>query len=108
MERTTNLEMVIDGAEFTWGVVSKIYEVGPYAVVEYNPWVERGNEVRVGLVDSTNTKHLFHCYADGRSLSRGATTLEGALAFCMAYKHDPAGPNSQAAHYFCKMIEVAS
>lgn len=107
MQRTTDLEQVIDGAEFSHGTVCKIHEIGPYAIIEYNPWLEtREGSSRVGVVDPDNTHHLFFCYADGRSIGQATGTLEAALAHCIAYKHDQRGPNSQAAFYFCKMIGV--
>lgn len=45
----------------------------------------------------------YHIWVDGKSTSHSTRTIEEAMAVAMAYKHD--GLNSQAAHYFMKMID---
>ena len=104
MERTTDLAKLQTGADFIWGELVGIHEVGDYAIVEYHPWKSAG--VRLLSGDEDNTKVNFSCYMGGKSLSRSTNSLDSALAECIAYKHE--GLNSKAAGYFIKMITKES
>ena len=101
MERTTDLEKLKIGAPFTWGEVKQIHKIGEYTLVEYYEWMRKGSIVLTGQVNHTNT--FYSLYINGKDICRGADSLDSALAECIAYKHD--GINSQAGHYFMKMIE---
>lgn len=82
MAKTTDLEVIRKTPSmFTWGVVQDIYDVGPYTVVE----ACRPSHT-VGEAVSSTPRKDFHCYVDGKSLSRSAPTLESALIICFAFK----------------------
>ena len=69
------------------GTVQQIHEIGEFAFVEYeNKYGEKG----------------FSIFIQGESTGHGDSTLESALAGAIAYKYD--GPNSQAAHFFMRMV----
>lgn len=96
MESTTDLEAIRRGAPFTWGKVLEIIEAKDYTIIRHIPR-------QVGNVRSVEPlPEHFHGYLDGKDTCRSSATLDGILAQCMALKHD--GLNSQAAHYFLKMI----
>lgn len=42
MERTTNLDKVKAGEQFTWGNVVKLHELGGYVIAEFHPWEYEG------------------------------------------------------------------
>jgi len=101
MERTTNLDKVKAGEQFTWGNVVRIHELGRYAIAEFHPWKAKGVQVFVGQ-ESKETS--FHTWVDGRDISCSWGTLEGAIAGAIAWKYD--GANSQAGELFCRMIRL--
>ncbi len=89
---TTDLALLRRGREYTWGIVRRIHDVGPYSVVEAE-WRSDG------------AIH-FHAYVDAQDTHDSATCLEGALAVAMAWKHE--GKNSRAPYYFLRMIGCPS
>lgn len=100
---TTKPDQLKRGAQFTWGHVVAIHEIGPYAIVEYIEYIKKdGQSIRPHF--NPSGPHLFHVYADGDDKSVSMRTLEGALAQAMAAKWD--GENSQAGYFFEKMIGV--
>lgn len=62
------------------------HEIGDYQFIE----TAAGDEKR------------FFAYIKGRSIGHYEDSLDAALIVAIAYKYD--GTNSQAAHYFAKMI----
>ena len=100
-DRTTDLEKVRAGAQFTWGNVVKLHELGGYVIAEFHPWECEGVQVFVGR-ESKETS--FHAWVDGKDISRSWCTLEGAIAGAIAWKYD--GTNSQAGEFFCRMIQL--
>ena len=94
MKRTTDLQIVKKFPNrFAWGNIKKIWEIGSYAIGEYN-------EDCLGKL----TRTFYHVWIDGKDESISADTLEGALATAMAHKHD--GINSQAGMFFTRMIGI--
>lgn len=51
--------------------------------------------------DAPGRQHFFP-YVDGRSTGNYESSLDAALIVAIAYRYD--GANSQAAHYFARMI----
>jgi hypothetical protein len=101
MERTTDLKRLKAGTEFTWGEIIKIHEIGEYAIVEAHPWkVKDGIFIQPGIPDMSKTD--FHAYVKGGDCSHSFDSFDSALAYCIAYKYD--GINTQAGHYFMKML----
>ena len=100
MERTTDLDKLVAGHAFTWGVVRGFHHVGEYTIVEANDWKVKGVQVLVGKVDEDAIS--FYCYIDGICSNRSTPSLDHALAWCIARKHD--GENSQDATFFMRMI----
>lgn len=84
---TTDLALLRAGHPFTWGRVVSIEDVGPYTIVRCS---------------RPRDKDWFCVYIEGKGAGHSSYTIEGALALGMALKHD--GRNSQAAHYFLRMI----
>ncbi len=100
MDRTTNLKELKNGVDFTWGKLIKIHEVGEYAIIEYHPWKVKSPEVLTGNPDMDKVE--FHCYLNGRDIACSCESMDSALAYCIAYKHD--GSNTRASYYFMKAI----
>lgn len=48
------------------------------------------------------SRSYFHIYINGKRIGHHEASIDAALITAIAYKHD--GLNSQAAHYFCRMI----
>jgi len=100
MNRTTNLKELRSGADFTWGELRKIHEVGEYAIVEYHPWKVKSPTVITGNPDMEKLE--FHCYLKENDTACSCESLDAALAYCIAYKHE--GANTRASRYFMKAI----
>jgi len=101
-ETTTNLEKLKNGAKYTWGEVIAIHEIGEYAVIE-SYGHEFVNQCSTGRIDYSTKE--YHGYLNGKAIGRSTHSMDSTLAECIAYKHD--GCNSQAAHFFIKMIAKA-
>jgi len=101
MENTTGLSDITFGkrSNFTWGEAIEKHEVGEYAIIEYYPH-EYKDCCSTGKINYAEKE--FSCYIQGNSLGRSTHSLDAALAWCIAYKHD--GINTRADHYFMKMI----
>jgi hypothetical protein len=84
--------------DFPWGPIDQIHEIGPYTIFEYHPAVYENYRGTGEYAKGTN----FHIYIDGKDTCTSTTTLDGALAVAISRRHD--GSNSQAAHYFLRMI----
>lgn len=95
MKSTTDLNLLREGFPFTWGKINEIIDVGPYTIIRAQPYID----LPQGEYSSLDK---FYIYI--RSIDHGlaSSTLDGALALCIAKEHD--GLNSQAAHYFLRMI----
>ena len=99
MKDTTDLMALKNGAAFTWGSITKIMEIGEYAIAEYHPYVYKDGR---GTSEYNQDKLEYHCWSNGEDMSISADTLDAALAECIARKYD--GSNSRAARYFMAMI----
>lgn len=77
---TTNIEELKTGEAFTWGRIQEIYHIGDYDIVRYLP---RADE-----------KFSFHCWVKGRDTNHTFSSLDEALIFCIAYKHEGANTHS--------------
>ena len=97
-KRTTDLDKIRNGMLFTWGKVLEIIDVGEYTIIRYIP-KPSGNIVSVQPMPE-----CFHGYIAGKDTNRSSCTLDGILVACIALKHD--GLNSQASHYFLRMIDA--
>lgn len=104
MERTIDLNAIKNGHPYTWGEVTQVHEVGPYAIVEFVEWKRKGSQVMTGRVGE---RTVFSTYLNGECLSMSFDTLDHALAHCIAARHQNGGFNSQAALYFMRMIGAA-
>lgn len=100
IERTTDLQRIKNGNEFTWGYLLAIHEIGEYYIVEYHPWEVSEHRVLVGSANENET--LYSGYFNGRSIGQSFESLDAALAGCIAYKHE--GANHRADLYFMKML----
>jgi len=89
-----------DGREFSWGPIVKVHEVGVYQFVEFLRDYSRTSSTRD--LSEEHGKPAFSVYIRGRDTHVSADTIEEAMAIAMSYRFD--GPNSQAAHFFMKMI----
>lgn len=67
--------------------------VGTHQIAEYQ-LIETGGKDRP----------RFHIYIDGRRIGHHAFSIDAALITAIAHKHD--GLNSQAGHYFARMIDL--
>jgi hypothetical protein len=105
MERTTDLKVLVEQIVthmpvlFTWGEFISFHEVGEYSIIEYHPWKSENSSIFTG---QPSKEISFHPYINGRDLSTSFSSLDEALAFCIAYKFD--GCNTSAHYYFIKGI----
>ena len=101
MENTTNLAELENGAPFTWGELVKIHKFFSYAIVQYHPLVEskKGSCV-FDWIDTR--KYNYHIYVDELDTCHSFTTIDAAIAACIAYRHE--GANHHADIYFIKAI----
>ena len=97
MNVTTKLELLKKAHPFTWGHLIAIHEIAEYAIVEYNPWIVEACAM-TNKIDFATTN--FHCYVNNENTSRSTSSLDEALATCIALKYD----SEQAGTYFMKMI----
>lgn len=87
MKKSTNLHNLKKGHPFTWGSLIEIHHIGDYHVVEF--------------LEKDNAPGFFP-YVNGEHFSRSFPTMDEALSAAIGFKYE--GHNSQAAHYFMKMI----
>ena len=80
---------------FPWGRILAIHQLGEHRIIEY---LERG---RKGCTITQVVSDTLAFHIDGDSYS--CDTLEEAIITAIARKHQ--GPNTQAAHFFMKMIK---
>jgi len=98
MKRTTNLGELRTGDLFKWGEIIEFYHIAEYNIASYHPWKVEGAGVLVGEPEKDII--LYHCWVDSKNVGRSCDSLDGAIAFCIAYKHgEPA-----SAEYFIKML----
>ena len=90
-------EALAMGQHFTWGPIVKHHSLGRFDFIEHKARVYENN---CGTNRFKGTE--FSLYIDGKSISRGAKTIESAMATVLAYAYD--GPNTQADRLFLKMI----
>jgi len=80
---------------FKWGQYVATHSIDVYDIVEYyHP--NRG--------DGYEEDASFHPFVDGKDTHHSWPTLDSAIAFVIAYRAE--GPNSQAARYFCRMLNI--
>lgn len=77
---------------FNWGEIVKIHSINDIDVIEYLPDPENRH------------RKQFHVFVDGEDTSSSYDTLDEAVIAAIAWKYD--GLNSQAAFYFCRMINL--
>ena len=97
--RTTDLDKIRNGAAFTWGMITKIYEVGEYTIAAYAEWKRENSMIRVGV---PSDEIAYHVWVNGKNTSQSCGSLDQALACAIAYKHE--GVNHNADRYFMVMI----
>jgi hypothetical protein len=94
-----NFDNMPDGRPFVWGPIVDIHQISVYTIVEFKR-----------NIDNDETKHFFHVYVGEYDANRDYETLDHALVAAVAYKHELAAggqshaANSQASHFFMKMI----
>jgi hypothetical protein len=100
-ERSTDLRELRNGSGtgFTWGNIVKWYEIGPYVIAEFHPWIYK-NGCGTGIPHKT--KKEFHGWIKGKDTCNGWHTLEAAMVGIVAYKLE--GCNSRAGEYFMRMV----
>lgn len=92
---------------YIWGEVKEIHIIGVYGVIEY---VRRNGDDKdkiyfhpVLWTDKYKEHHNNHYYWE--DTNRSFHTLEEAIIDVIAYNFD--GLNSQAGHYFSKMVGLS-
>jgi hypothetical protein len=99
--KTTDLDGLRDGINFTWGKLVKIHDSGQYTIVEYYPYIYENN---CGTNKFNYSIREFSCYIDRKPIGHSCYSYDEALITCIAYKYD--GCNSQAAAFFVRMINL--
>lgn len=87
MTKTTNLKHLRAGNPFTWGTITRLFDIGPYSIAQY--------------IDHDDVMH-YHVWVDGEDTCQGCATLEEAMVYAVAYQAE--GANTRAADYFMRMI----
>jgi hypothetical protein len=84
-----------EGPNFWLGPITRTHRLGRYQLLEYKekPAI---NSDRIGGTT------YFTGYIDGRGTRQSSSTLEGAIAHCIAYNQ--LGPNTQAGTLFMVMV----
>jgi len=77
------------------GPVIKVHEVGPYSIVEY--WHHPASNAK-----DKRIYRAFAIYIDDKSAHNSYSSLDEALAGCIAIRHD--GINTGADRYFIRGI----
>lgn len=90
---TSKLDVIRHSPDlYTWGNIIKIHNIGDYSIVEYE-----GEDDGGGL--------SFAPYTNGKDLKISFATLEKALIYTIAYKHDEVSADA-ATKMFMRMIEA--
>jgi hypothetical protein len=100
MNRTTNIQELKNFAQFTWGKILKIEDIGPYTIATFCPWKRDGSTVCTG--DPDHAEINYHVWVDGKDCHESFESLDAALAGCIAYKLE--GPNHRADKYFIRSM----
>jgi len=78
-ERTSDLALLRKGANYTWGKLVKIHDLGPrYSVVEFHP------NPKTPYVEAEEKPVEYTAYVDGKQAA-GSLTIEGAILICIGY-----------------------
>lgn len=77
-----------------WGKIRKVHQIAEYSIVEFT-WKHS--------IDPTESL-CFSCYVNDENCQQSFSTMDEALAFCIAYKHD--GINTRASTYFIRAIRA--
>lgn len=75
---------------FVWGKIEDVHTVGDYQIIEYT--------------SKSDKRRSFHVYLNFRDTNVSYSSLDEALAGAIAYKYE--GPNSRAAMYFVRMLDM--
>lgn len=86
-EAMTMFERDSDRPTFMGQTVKATHQIGAYQFIE--------------TMKEPGTRRFF-AYVDGRTTGHYEDSLDAALIVAIAYRYD--GTNSQAAHYFARMI----
>lgn len=89
---------------FPWGKIIEEYEVGPYHIARYRPFVPlTSSTVKPRIVDEAAAPR-YHAWVDGKDTSLGALTLEGALIYAIAHKM--LGSHPPGTDMICRALKV--
>jgi hypothetical protein len=91
---------------FTWGTVKEWWTIGRYTICRYEhdrPCViaSEGRELSPRQLNKRDPLR-YHTWVGGEDTNHGHSSLDEALAHCIAYEHD--GINTRADRYFLKAI----
>jgi len=76
--KTTKLEIIRRHPNlFLWGALVEIHEIGRYSIVVSDDTFNRGSAVV--------TERKYHCYVDGDTIQRSASTVDEAMILCLAH-----------------------
>lgn len=88
--------------KFIWGRIVKWHKLGPYEILEYNPWVVDGCIIRRGV---PSEKTSYHGWTDGEDANESWPTLETCICGLIGKKWG-GNNNGGVGYYFCKMIDA--
>jgi hypothetical protein len=88
-----------DGTSFPWGPIDQVHQVGPYQIVEFR---EDRSTMAGPNAHEDHGRTMYASFVDGRRTAHSHYTLDEALAFAIAYRHE--GINTRAGDYFIRMI----
>jgi len=83
MERTSDLNKIKNGSQYTWGEVIKIHDFGIYSVIEYFEWNREGVSVKTGY---SSSEVAFTSYVDGKAINYEFHSFDEAVIAAVAYK----------------------
>lgn len=98
MERTSDLNKIKNGSQYTWGEVIKIHDFGIYSVIEYFEWQRDGVYVKTGC---SSNDVVFSPYVDGKAINYQYGSFDEAIIAAVAHKRTG---NSVVVDFIMKMI----
>lgn len=75
-DRTTDLAQLREGADFTWGRLVRLVDLGQVTIGEFKAWASKGGLVDVG--GRTERRSSFHVWVNGKDDSVSERTIERA------------------------------
>ena len=78
--------------------------MGPFTILEYNPWKKNKSGLGQLIGQPNRKKKVFRAYVNSKDTCHLWPSLEKALVFALAWKHE--GVNCNAHQYIRQMLKI--